>query len=113
MKKYLRRALVTLAAFFPCAASAQTAPTTFAGLAAIAVNVISILTGLAMGVGVFYYFLGMAKTMSESGSAKGWSRLRDQAVWGVLAIFVMVAVWGLLRVIALSLFGTSIESIGN
>ena len=98
--------LVAILWGIPLVASAAigVAPTDFKSLAKLAIEIINTLTVLAVGVGIVYYMWGVVTALNESGSAKAWERLRVQIVWGILALFVMFSIGGILRVLTSSLF---------
>ena len=67
-------------------------------------------TALLVGGALVLYFWGIAYGMfgySAAGSATGIEKLRGIILWGLLAIFVMFSIWGIIRVLGLALFGTS------
>ena len=82
-------------------------PTTFQGLAVFAVGIISSLTAAAIGLGVVYFLWGVAGPIGESESAKSWEKFRDQIGWGILTLFIMFSIWGILRLLGNTLFGNN------
>ncbi len=86
---------------------ALAAPSDFKGLANLIVSIIRGLTGAAIAIGVVYFLWGMVSAMTEAGSAKGWERFRGQILWGVITLFVMFAIWAILRLLGNTLFGTN------
>ena len=83
------------------------APTTFKGLAAFLVTIISALTALAVGIGVLYFLWGAATSIFDAGSAKSWEKFKNQFVVGIFVLFVMFSIWGILSLLGNSLFGTN------
>lgn len=90
----------------PAVAFAASAPTDFKSLADLLVNIITAATAIVIGLGVVYYLWGVASSILKSGEggAKGWENFRTHVLWGVLIIFVMVSIWGILRVLSNTLF---------
>src|SRR5438105_723975 len=108
MRRLFSQIAIGLTLNLPMIAYAQSgAPTDFKSLAGMVVKVLNALTTLAIGVAIFYYLLGVTRSIADTGSAKGWERLRNQAVWGIFAIFLMVAIWAILNLISNALFGVS------
>jgi hypothetical protein len=89
----------------PAMALAQTAaPTDFKSLANLVVNIITAATAVVIGLGVLYYLWGIIVALKDGGSAKGWEKFRTLAPWGIFILFVMVMIWGILRVLGNTLF---------
>lgn len=82
------------------------APRTFAELANLAVNLINGAIGVALILGIVIYFYGVATSIPKTGSGD-MERLRAHLVWGIIALFVMFSVWGILRLVSNTLFGGS------
>lgn len=101
--------LVALLSASPALASAAAPPTTFAGLANLAVQILSIATAVLVSAAFVVYLWGMAMGIYKSGSgnAKSSGQLRTLALGGIIVFFVIFMIWGILRVIANTLFGNS------
>ena len=91
--------------FFPGLVLA--APRTFSDLAYMAIDVINGGIGIALILGIVIYFYGATSNMA--GVAKGGSsdNLRKHLLWGMIALFVMFSVWGILRLLSNTLFSPS------
>lgn len=98
--------VIAVISSLPFVAFAATAPTDFKGLAKMLVGIIDIAIPVVMSLGVLYYLWGIAMSIKDSGSAKAWENFRTQVLWGILALFVMVSIWGILRMISNTLFPT-------
>lgn len=61
----------------------------------IANRLIPLMTALALLV----FLWGMAQSVWKGNSDKGRQEGKNLAIWGLLALFVMVSVWGLVRVL--------------
>lgn len=57
--------------------------------------VISQLIKLTIGVGVLVFFWGLALFVFKSGDPNSHEEGRNKMVYGLIAIFVMFSVWGL------------------
>lgn len=66
-------------------------------------NIIDIATFIVVALALLYFLWGMAKYILTAGDDK--DKGRDMMVYGIIALFVMVSVWGLVRVLART-FGT-------
>ncbi len=98
----MNRILLALAMMMPSVAAA--APRTFKDLADQWVNIINAGIGIALTLGIVVYFYGIITTFRNS---KGGftNEYRNQLLWGLLALFVMFSVWGILGLIRNTLFG--------
>ena len=99
--------LLVAASAVPCITLA--APRTFSELSAQLVGIINAAAGLLVAAAIAAYFYRMAQNMreiAEGGSQKGKGEMyRKYFFWGILAIFIMVSVWGILTLLQNSLFG--------
>ncbi len=67
-------------------------------------------TALLVGGALAVYFWGIAYHMfgySTSGNSTSAKKLRDTILWGLLALFVMFSIWGIIRILGVTLFGTN------
>lgn len=63
---------------------------------AIVGSIIPLLIGLA----IVYFFWGVAKYIKNSDDESEREKARSYMVWGVIGLFVMISVWGLVGVLA-------------
>lgn len=96
------RTLTIIVLTLPMVASA--APRTFAELANLAVSIINGAIGVALILGIVIYFYGVATSLPKSGKGD-LEKLRAHLMWGIIALFVMFSVWGILRLVSNTLFG--------
>lgn len=73
------------------------APTDFRSLVNLFINIINPLLGLLVGLALLAFFKGLVSFIGKSGDAAKHQEGRDLMVWGVIALFVMVSVFGILR----------------
>lgn len=104
------RPLVALLLLFPGLALA--APRTFAELADLIVNLINGGIGVALILGIVIYFYGLVTSIPHTSEGAS-ERLRAHFFWGILALFVMFSVWGILALLRNTLFGGGGYSFGN
>jgi hypothetical protein len=97
-----RQLLITLAMFIPGLALA--APRTFDELAANVVGILNAGIGVSIVLGLVIYFYGIATSIPRLRTDDS-KRLAAHFFWGLLAIFVMVSVWGILALLRNTLFG--------
>ena len=82
----------------------QAAPRTFSELAEYAIRYINAGVGVAIILGLVIYFYGIATGIASTSRGEG-TDLSKRILWGMLALFVMVSVWGIVGLVRNSLFG--------
>ncbi len=70
------------------------------------------LTILAAGVALVVFFFGLVKFIMKAGDSKEVENGRRLMIWGTVALFVMVSIWGLVRLMQNELGGLDNTSIG-
>ena len=93
----MKRFFVTSALFlFPLAAFAVPATTDiFVKLLAVVNTAAPVLVGLA----VLFFFWGLGQYILASGDETKKAEGRNIMIYGILALFVMVSVWGLVKLV--------------
>jgi hypothetical protein len=90
----------------PCASLTQNIGCLAQGVA----KSFAIATALLVGVALVLYFSGVAFSMfkySATGSADKIKNLRNSILWGLLALFIMFSIWGIINLLGNTLFGSS------
>lgn len=99
------KSLPLLALALPSVALAA-APRTFSELANLIVSIIDSATGLLVVAGIVIYFYGISTNILKMRDEAG-RKAREYMVWGIIVLFVMVSIWGILRLLQSTLFGSS------
>ena len=60
-------------------------------------NIIDILIPLVAALALLYFFWGLAKFILNSGDPEAKEAGKSIMIWGIVALFVIVSVWGLVR----------------
>ena len=102
--KFLR-ALPLVLLLLPTVALAS-APRTFEELANLIVSLLDGGVGLLVLAGIVIYFYGVSTNIMKM-SDEGGQKARSYFVWGILVIFVMVSIWGILDLLQNTLFGNN------
>jgi hypothetical protein len=88
--------LVLISVFLPMVSHAELGETI--GIFDQALRIINdIIIPLVFGLALLYFFWGVAQYIRSAGSDK--EEGRQIMIWGVIALFVMTSVWGLVRFI--------------
>ena len=72
-------------------------PTDFPSLVGIFIDLIATATGVLGSLAVLVFFLGLVRFIFKAGDAKAVEEGKSLMIWGVVALFVMVSIWGILR----------------
>ena len=70
-------------------------------------NIIGALTPLVVALALLFFFWGLAKYILAAGDESKQAEGRSIMIWGVVALFVMVSVWGLVQVLQQTFLGTT------
>jgi len=76
---------------------------TFKQLAANILEVLASFVWLVVGLAVLYFMWGLVKYLTAYGDEKARSESVKTISYGLIALFVIVAVWGLVELISVSL----------
>jgi hypothetical protein len=100
MNQIRRAYLLIVFLFFPLISFAQTSTTLFDIMDLISETVDS-LVGIALGVGLLVFIWGLIKFMFAlgQGNEPGIAAGKQLMMWGIVAMFVMVAIWGIVKLI--------------
>ncbi len=58
-------------------------------------GILGLLMPILITLAVVYFIWGMVQFIGKSGSEEGRTEGRQRMIWGVVGIFVIVSVWGL------------------
>lgn len=102
----MRKLIPVLALFTPgLAFAAGSTPTTFCELVKFAVNILNALTVLMVLAALVAYLYGIAINLKDVGEDNR-TKLRNIILWGIVGLFVMVSIWGILHLLQDTLFPT-------
>jgi len=96
MKKYF---IATLSVFaLPFVASAQDLGNLAELIEALG-DVVNIATPVIIGIALIAFFWGLAKFIFSAGDEEKRESGKHIMIWGIVALFVMVSIWGIVRFI--------------
>lgn len=72
------------------------------GLIGKAKDILSALFPLVASLAVFYFIWALTNYMRKAGEEK--NDAKEQMLWGVIILFVMVSVWGLVAILDATIF---------
>ncbi len=108
MKRLFPTALLLLAPTIAFAAS----PHTFKDLANLLVSLLNAGTGVIIVAGIAIYFYGVSTNILKFGEGD-IEKLKNYFLWGIIVLFVMVSIWGILQLLQTTLFGTERVVLGT
>ena len=110
MKKFLKYSLFSSAAFvFPVVAFAQVQAGGIMNLLDQLQLIISRAIPVLIGLAVLAFSWGIVVYLFTMNKDKG----KEIMIWGIIAIFVMTSVWGLVGILRGTIFGTSPDAVQN
>ena len=70
------------------------------------ISLVNVITPLLGGIALLIFFWGIIKYVWASGDSHAKTNGREFIVWGLVALFVIFSVWGILSLAGWSLVGT-------
>lgn len=90
----------------PLSTLAATAPRNVADLIGIFTNILLLAVPIVFSLTLFVFFWGLTKFFFFSGdNDEARADGRRLMVWGTIALFVMLSIWGFIRILQDTLFG--------
>ncbi|GEM_PF-647988 len=80
-------------------------PKNFKELADLLTALIGTATAVLMVFGLVMYLWGMAVNIPEFGDEKGAEKRKSFFFWGIIVLFIMVSIWGIVQLLETTLFG--------
>jgi uncharacterized membrane protein YidH (DUF202 family) len=62
-------------------------------------DLIGLATPIVVGVALLFFFIGLAKYILNTGKEDEKEKGKNIMIWGIIALFVMVSVWGLVNLL--------------
>jgi hypothetical protein len=88
----------SLAQVFRSGTTGVAGPQNFAELIGIFLDLIKLLIPVVASLALLAFFWGLVKFINNvSGDTKAITEGKNLMIWGLIALFVMVSVWGILR----------------
>ncbi len=104
---------VTHAATIDCPSSASAlgpsqTPSNFKEVVCLILGVLNSLVPIIIGLTLLVFLWGLARFILAAGDEKKLEAGKSLMIWGVIGLFVMVSVWGIVNILYGSFFGGSI-----
>ncbi|KKW24453.1 MAG: hypothetical protein UY70_C0001G0021 [Candidatus Kaiserbacteria bacterium GW2011_GWB1_52_6] len=107
----ISRILVLVGILLAPAAALAAAPRTFQDFANVLVTLMSSASIVLVVLGLVVYFYGVSTNIMSlhGGKAGAGEKIKAYFFWGVIVLFVMVSVWGILQLLKNTVFGGGTE----
>jgi len=102
MKNIYYSVLFPLILFFPLTVSAQG---NLFNLFDAIIGILDLLVSIIIGLALVFFLWGVAKFILNSDDPKKVAEGKQVMIWGIIALFVMVSVWGIVNFMQEALFG--------
>ena len=89
------------------------APTTFQALANVIVRILNAGVVLLIAATIVYYFYGITQDILKRGGGRADDHGNGYLIKGILILFVMISIWGIIQLIQYTLFGSPQSAGGN
>ncbi len=86
-------------------------PGTFSELVCLFFDLITFTIPIVASLTLLVFFWGLAKFIKNAADSKSHETGRQLMFWGVIGLFVMVSVWGLVQMVYSDFFGSGIIGI--
>jgi len=91
--------------FAPLLAKAQVA--SFQELLLAIGSLVALLIPIAVALALLFFFWGVTKMIRSAGDEKAIEEGKRIMLWGIVSLFVMVAIWGIVKLIQQDIFSPS------
>jgi hypothetical protein len=88
-----------LAQVFTSGTTGVAGPQNFRELVKIFLDIINPLLVIIVALSLLVFFKGLVGFIAKSGDAKSHEDGKSLMIWGLIGLFVMISVWGILRMI--------------
>lgn len=98
MKKLIGYLTLSSALVAPVIVSAASFRSLEDGIQSI-LDIINLLIPLIIGLAILYFLWGVLQYVTKGNEKEGREEAKWIMIWGIIAIFVMVSVWGLVNIL--------------
>ncbi len=86
-------------------------PKTFKDVICIFIDLLSLIVPILASMALLVFFWGLVKFIYNSGSESAREEAKNVMFWGVIGLFVMFSIWGIISFFTGDLFGGALISI--
>ena len=85
--------------------SVSAGPRALKDILLIVTGFLDVIVGFILVLALLAFVMGVIKFIATAGDDKSRADGRRLMIWGTVALFFMVSIWGIVRIIKLSFFG--------
>jgi hypothetical protein len=74
------------------------------------IGLINMLVGVLATLALLVFFWGLVRYIKDAGDAKGHAEGAQRILWSLITLFILFSIWGILSVMSVALFGTSLAN---
>lgn len=119
MKKFIRTLIVTGAGFLPYIASAQSSvvksvtrqassfpqtQTTLESFVGTLNGMVNRIVPVLATLAIVFFFYGLVRYIYDAGNSKGHERGRQAMLWGLVSMFIIFSLWGIIQFFQMAIF---------
>ncbi len=112
MKKYIATSIVSLLPGVALAQGNQIQVTDLSSLLQGIVTILNLIFPVLVSIAVFFIVVGIFRFVLNAGDEEARKSGRSFILWGVVGVFLMLSVWGLINIV-LNTFGFAKPNITN
>ena len=71
------------------------------------VSLINLTVGVLLALAVVIFFWGLVRFISESSDTHAHTEGKERIIWSLIALFVLVSIWGILALMNAAFFGAT------
>jgi len=101
LRTFFKPLLLGALFFVPIIAFAQVS--SFAGFVDLVVRILNAVIALLFAVALLVFFWGVAQFILNAGNEQKRTEGKGIMLWGIIALFVMVSLWGIIQVLITTL----------
>jgi heme/copper-type cytochrome/quinol oxidase subunit 2 len=105
--------ILSISLAMPFAAFAQNEAGNLQGLVQLSGNLVNMMLPIVSTLVVVFFFWGLAKYVLAAGDEEKAKQGKSIMIWGVLALFVMVTIWGIIGFMQNTLGNTGSATAGT
>lgn len=64
-----------------------------------AISIINLLIPVLVTLALILFFVGLIRYLAKSGDEKGKQRDKEVILWGLIALFIIFSIWGILGIL--------------
>jgi hypothetical protein len=91
-----------------CATPLTVPPTTFAQTLCLGSSLVRSVIPIIVAATLLVFIFGLIKFMRASGDSKAIEEGKTFMIWGIIALFVMLSIWGILNLFYSDFFGGTV-----